>query len=441
MTARHAPLRRFAATLVAAVFASLHTPPTPAQTLPLIVGTSGPRADAGRAWAGGFVDQLKLANVEAGPGVAPLRWTLCDAGSEAGRGLACYERLVAGRDDVAVLPLAPHPDGLALAARAAAASLPVVAVGFGRAEWADGAAFPWLFPLGGTAWVAADVFVQALADEAGGALRLAGRRVLLVLHDSPHGREPLPPLLTQAARLGFELLTLPLQGGDADAARLRAALQAVRPDQVLVWGDEALALATVQAAVATGLPASRVTLGPWLQPDDGLRALGDAARGVNALVLHGALAGTPATLRLRDTLYRRGEGSVRWEEVDRPAYAQGRLAALAVVEAIRLARAAAPSSQPLTPRQLRWGLERLQLTPARIEGLGYSDALRPWTLSCGDHGGSRHAALRRWDGRAWEAPGPWREADRARLRGLLRARATGLLPAAAAVRPVADCRP
>jgi hypothetical protein len=46
----------------------------------------------------------------------------------------------------------------------------------------------------GTYWVGADVAIQHIAKKEGGVDKLKGKKIALVYHDSPYGKEPIPVL-------------------------------------------------------------------------------------------------------------------------------------------------------------------------------------------------------------------------------------------------------
>ena len=78
-------------------------------------------------------------------------------------------------------------------------------MGYGRADSRDGAVFQWNFPLLGTYWTAADVAIQHIAKEMGGFDKLKGKKIALLYHDSPYGKEPIAALEVMAKKYGFEL--------------------------------------------------------------------------------------------------------------------------------------------------------------------------------------------------------------------------------------------
>jgi branched-chain amino acid transport system substrate-binding protein len=54
------------------------------------------------------------------------------------------------------------------------------------------------------------VLVQHLGKINGGLDKLKGKKIALVYHDSPYGKEPIPLLQERAKMHGFELTTLPV---------------------------------------------------------------------------------------------------------------------------------------------------------------------------------------------------------------------------------------
>ena len=88
--------------------------------------------------------------------------------------------------------------------------IPLLTAGYGRSESADGMVFKWNFPLTGTYWDAADMLVQHIAKKEGGADKLKGKKIALVYHDSPYGKEPIALLQERSKLNGFDLQLLPV---------------------------------------------------------------------------------------------------------------------------------------------------------------------------------------------------------------------------------------
>ena len=66
----------------------------------------------------------------------------------------------------------------------------------------------------------------------------------------------------------------------------------------------------------------------------------------------------------------------------------------------------------MTPEQLRWGFEHLNLTEARIKELGAAGLFPPIKTSCMDHEGSGMVKFQEWDGTGFKQVTPFMAGDR-----------------------------
>jgi branched-chain amino acid transport system substrate-binding protein len=110
------------------------------------------------------------------------------------------------------------------------------AMGYGRSESTNGSVFAWNFPLMGTYWDAADVLIQHIIKKEGGAAALRGKKIALLYHDSPYGKEPIPVLQDHAKRYGLELVALPVAHPGIDQRAAWLMIRQQRPDYVFLWG-------------------------------------------------------------------------------------------------------------------------------------------------------------------------------------------------------------
>ncbi len=115
--------------------------------------------------------------------------------------------------------VAPLSTGItfALTEKAPIDKIPIISMGYGRSESRDGSVFQWNFPLLGTYWSAADIIMQHIAKKEGGFDKLKGKKIVLVYHDSPYGKEPIA--LARRAREDAWLL---LHAHAGHASRRRA---------------------------------------------------------------------------------------------------------------------------------------------------------------------------------------------------------------------------
>ena len=177
------------------------------QFIPVLSYRTGAYAPNGAPWANGFVDYLKLVNARGGINGVKLTFEECETGYDTAKSVECYERLKS-KNPSFVQPLSTGAT-FAITEKAPADKIPVLTVGYGRSESADGSVFKWNFPIAGTYWVAADAITQAIAKKEGGMDKLKGKKFALVYHDSPYGKEPIPLLQERSKMLGFELQLLP----------------------------------------------------------------------------------------------------------------------------------------------------------------------------------------------------------------------------------------
>ena len=163
------------------------------QFIPSLVYRTGPYAPNGIPFANGVADYLKLVNERDG-GINGVKITTeeCETGYATDRGVECYERLK-GKGPTGAAYVIPLSTGItfALTEKTLADKIPIISMGYGRSESRDGSVFQWNFPLLGTYWTAADIILQFIADQERGWDKMKGKRIALVYHDSPYGKEPI----------------------------------------------------------------------------------------------------------------------------------------------------------------------------------------------------------------------------------------------------------
>ena len=180
------------------------------QFFPLLSYRTGPYAPNGVPWANGKQDYLKMINARDG-GINGVKLTFeeCETGYATDRGVECYERL---KSRPGVTLFDPQATGItfALTEKAPVDKIPLMTLGYGLSVAQDGQAFKWNFPFMGSYWTGADILIQHLGKANGGLDKLKGKKIALVYHDSPFGKEPIPLLQERAKRHGFNLQLLPV---------------------------------------------------------------------------------------------------------------------------------------------------------------------------------------------------------------------------------------
>ncbi len=147
------------------------------QFMPVLPYRTGGFAPNGIPWANGYVDYLNMINErDGGIGGVKLLLEECETAYATDRGVECYERLK-GKGPTGASVFNPLSTGItfALMDKAPVDKIPVITMGYGRSEAADGSVVEWTFPLLGTYWTAADIQIQYIAKTLGGYDKLKGK--------------------------------------------------------------------------------------------------------------------------------------------------------------------------------------------------------------------------------------------------------------------------
>ena len=180
------------------------------QFFPVLSYRTGDYAPNGVPWANGFVDYIKLTNARGGVNGMKITYEECETGYDTARSVECYERLKGKNGGATMFQSLSTGATFALTEKAPGDKVSIITAGYGRSESQDGTVFKWNFPLIGTYWLAADVLIQNIGQKEGGLDKLKGKKIALVYHDSPFGKEPIPLLQERAAMHGFNLQMLPV---------------------------------------------------------------------------------------------------------------------------------------------------------------------------------------------------------------------------------------
>ncbi|THU00651.1 ABC transporter permease [Lampropedia puyangensis] len=407
--------------LAAAVLATAtmgFTPVASAQTeqfIPLLSYRTGPYAPNGIPWANGKQDYIKLVNERDG-GINGVKMSFeeCEFGYATDRGVECYERLKS-RPGVALFD--PQSTGVtfALTEKANTDKIPLITLGYGLSIAADGMAFKWNFPYLGSYWTGADALVQHLGKELGGLDKLKGKKIALVYHDSPFGKEPIPVMQERAKMHGFELQLLPVTAPGVEQKSTWLQVRQSRPDYVFLWGWGVMNSTALKEAQATGYARNKIYGVWWAGAEPDVRDIGDGAKGYKALALNGYGQDTKVAQDILTYVHGKGQGTGDKNEVGSVLYTRGVIIQMLTVEAIRTAQEKFGKGKVMTPEQVQWGMENLNLTAERLKELGFDGIIRPLQTTCANHMGSTSVRVHEWDGKQWGNLSDWYEADPAVL--------------------------
>ena len=418
-----------AAAIVAASTSSmLMTPAAMAQAkeqfFPSLVYRTGAYAPNGVPFANGYADYLKLTNARGGINGVKVSFEECETGYATDRGVECYERLKGKNGGATVFQPLSTGITFALTEKAPGDKIPLITGGYGRSESTDGMVFKWNFPLTGTYWDAADILLQHVAKKEGGWDKLRGKKIALVYHDSPYGKEPIALLEERAKMHGYQLSLLPVAHPGVEQKATWQQIRGNRPDYVFLWGWGVMNSTSLKEAQATGYPRDKMYGVWWAGAEPDVKDVGDGAKGYNALALqHGAEPNSAIVKEILEKVHGKGQGTGPKDEVGQVLYMRGLTAAMLAVEGVRAAQERFGKGKWVSPEQARWGYENLNLTQAKLDALGFKGVMRPISTSCADHRGATWARVHTWDGAKWNFTSDWYQSDEQVIKPMIKAAA------------------
>jgi branched-chain amino acid transport system substrate-binding protein len=270
-----------------------------------------PRAD-------GYIAYLTLLNArDGGINGVKLVWEECETVYDVTRGVECYERLKAkGLTGAAAFQLANTPLTYALTERATQDQIPLLTVGGGRADAADGRVFPYVFNSPINYWSQNTAKIRFIGQRVGGMEQLRGRKIAHVYIDNDYGRETLPILDTQAAQYGFAVQHLAVQppGLDQKATWLR--VKVAQPDWVILRSTGGVMTPTaLKEAAQVGFPRDKIVGNRVLCSEQGMVPAGEAAIGFICASFLGTGTHFPLMQEMLQYVYARGQGPVGRKEM------------------------------------------------------------------------------------------------------------------------------
>ena len=255
--------------------------------------------------------------------------------------------------------------------------------GFGIAAAADGARYPYLFPIAATYWSQGAAAVQFVKDKLGGSLK--DKKIAYIFYDNPAGREPLPIVEDLQKQEGFELRTfaVPPPGVEVGAQVLDIT-QRYRPDFVIAHLFGRSPAAAIKAFKSNGYPLSKVVGLVWASSEADIAAAGGfgVAEGYHAMQFAGAGDEYPVRQQIKAMYKKAGNEPIKLMDENTVYYNRGLLQAAIHVEAIRNA-IKATGGKPPTGTDIKNGLEQirdftldglvppLEITPTDHEGGGW----------------------------------------------------------------------
>jgi branched-chain amino acid transport system substrate-binding protein len=387
-------MKHFTRLAVAAVVAGVTAGTAVAQELytPNLAYRTGPFAATGIPLMNGQADYLEMLNQrDGGIGGIPVNAEECETGYSTEKGVECYEKTKGS-----ALVTQPWSTGITLQVlpKTNVDEIPILASGYGFSPMMDGKTFQWAFNTPSGYWDAADMIVQHMESEGS----LEGKKVVHLHLDHPFGREPLPVLEMLAEEKGFELVPIPvglneMQNQSAQWLQIRRE----RPDYVVMWGWGAMNAGAITEAVKTKFPMENFIGVWWAGHDADLKLVGADGAGYKSISWSFPNPDAPVMAAIREHVVDAGLSKSNEEEMQGVFYSRGIIISAILAEGIRAAQAEYGVAE-ITPAQLRWGLENINMTEERIIELGLEGMVPPFQTTCANHPGNSGGWMLEWDG-------------------------------------------
>jgi branched-chain amino acid transport system substrate-binding protein len=409
------------------------------QFVPLLVYRTGSFAPLGIPWANGKIDYLKLVNErDGGVNGVKISYEECETAYSTDKGVECYERLKNKNGGASGFDTQSTGITFAVTDKAIVDGQPVVTVGYGLSQSADGRVFKWNFPLLGTYWTAADVMIQDIAKNLGGEDKLKGKKIALIYHDSPFGKEPIPLLQERAKDNGFDLQLYPVAAPGVEQKSTWLQIRKNRPDYVILWSAGIMTPTAIREAQGVGYPRDKMYGIWWASSETDVKDLGDVAKGYHGITIQNSAEHGRVHDDVKKYVYDKGEGADKdGSTFGSLAYTRGMMISMLQVEAIRTAQEKFGKGKHMTSEQVRWGYENLNLDQARLEQLGFAKLMRPVKTSCENHMGDDWARIIQWDGKKFDVVSDWYQSNPKYVQPLVKA--LGDKYAAEKKLPTRDC--
>lgn len=389
------------------------------QYFPLQSYRVGPYAAAGSGFFGGFIDYLTLINLrDGGVNGVKLTWDECETQYEVERGVECYKRQKSRPNVAAWNPLSV---GIAYAMidDVTRDKTPLITIDHGRTDSTDGRVFPYVFPLLLNPYSETSGIIKFIGSRVGGLEKLQGKKIIVLYHGSPYGKETIPIFELLAKKYGFELqqIEVPHPGNEQQSQWLT--IRRAKPDFVVLRGFGVMNPVALKTAQKVGYPADHIIGNVWSNSEEDVIPAGSAAKGYIALTTQASGSVYPVVKEIVDKVYGANQGNLQDRKRIGSVYHNlGIVNGILNVEAIRIAQAKF-GHRTLTGDEIRWGFEHLRLDPARVEELGAKGLFHSINVTCEDHEGQGRVTFQQWDGNHWSVISDWIAPDWALLRPII----------------------
>ena len=390
--------------------------------IPSFTYRTGPYAPSGIPGANGFRDYIELMRIrDNGINGVKIGFEECETAYDTKLGVECYEKLK-GKGPAFINP---YSTGITyqLIPKAKVDQIPIHSMGYGQTAAADGRVFEWVFNFPMTYWSQASAFISYIGSKEGGLNKLKGKKIALVYHNSPYGKEPIPTLEALKDKFGYDLKLLAVDHPGQEQKATWLQVRQFKPDWVLLWGWGVMNQVSVKEAAAINLKMDRMIGVWWSGSESDVVPAGAAAKGYIAGTFHAVGTDYKIHAEILNHVYKGDKAKAAANNFGEVLYNRQLVNAMYDVEAVRTAMGKY-GNKPLKGEEYRWGFENLTLTAERLKELGFEGLAQPIKVSCADHESSNSLHLQQWDGKQWKLVGNWIAPMRDVVRPLIEAAAS-----------------
>jgi branched-chain amino acid transport system substrate-binding protein len=366
--------------------------------VPSLSYRTGPFAGGGIPLANGFGDYMNMLNVRDG-GIGGVKVVVeeCETGYNSQKGVECYE----STKGKGALIYNPNSTGitLQLVPKAPVDEIPVLSMGYGLSATAIGEKFPWGFNYPTTYWSQLSSILKHI-DSNGG---IKGKKIGFIYLDVGYGKEPIPLLDNLSESMGFTTAKFPVGVKEMQSQSSHwLNVRKERPDWMIMWGWGAMNSTAIKEAAKIKFPLDHFVGNWWSGANSDLDAVGAPGKGYIAANFSGIGTDFPALQDVIKHVVDAGKSQIKDKgDVGNVLYNRGLFNAVIVAEAIAAAQKATGKSV-ITGADMRVGLEKFDLSAARLKELGLEGFAAPIKGSCKDHEGAGGVYLQQWNGSSWD---------------------------------------
>ena len=378
------------------------------QFFPVFVYRTGPYAPSGIPSANGFRDYYAMINKRDG-GVNGVKIVSeeCETKYNTKIGVECYEKMK-NKGSTGATVIHPFSTGITyqLIPKAAVDEVPIWSAGYGRTAAADGRVFKWIFNAPTTYWSQASAVVRYIGQLEGGMGKLKGKKIAHVYHNSAYGKEANPTLEVLSKKHGFDLKLLAVDHPGQEQKATWLQIRRYKPNWIFMSGWGVMNQVAIKEAAAIKFPMDHFIGNWWSGTEGDVVPAGKGSKGYKSATFNGPGANYGVHKDILKYVYGGDEAKARennWGEV---LYNRTLIAGMYNLEALRTAQKKY-GNKPLTGAQMRWGIENLNLTSARLKELGMDGMARPLKISCADHESGGPVLFQQWDGKQWKVVSEW----------------------------------